>query len=580
MANRDFVASIANAGGVISGNIEPAGADWAEGGVIYDSRILTWCNNTDAFSDTSAAKINVNTSQPSILRLTMTTKQAFPNYTTYSLAKIPFYDGSEELKGYFQFTLRRGGEDSFYFGIKVLKPDSTQWPSWAALIDGVYRSVDTFFERSCVYASGYFYGSLSMIAYQHYWILYWPSYNSVGGNQWSGSGYITVDLDKFSTLFGDYHISEEYSSEAYGDASGEGGYTGGSFDDSSDTIGIPSTPALGVTSAGFVNVYNPSAGALQNLGAELFPDLTFTPDAPISGTGGVTEAIEAMATALVNFGNQIPNIVNMYINSNLIQYVIDCHILPVAPSVGTSENIKIGFKTFTPSAARVTSDYVDFDCGTLSLSEFYANFIDYAPYTRAKLFLPFVGFVDIAPEYWQSGSLNVIYRFNIIDGSFMAFVKSTSSKSKLSDSVIAQYGGNACVHIPLTGLNYSSMVSGVVSAAAAVVSAQSGVQAATKAIGGAVDVMNSKPPVQQSNGYNATTSFLGVRTPYLLIERSVSNFSASYASEKGIPSNISTSFANLSGFTTASDIHLDGITGATEAELNEIARLLSEGVIL
>lgn len=395
-------------------------------------------------------------------------------------------------------------------------------------------------------------------------------------------GYTSVSYAaNLTTIQADYfNFKASKFSDEYGEASADGGYTGGTFDDSSDTISLPTTPSMGVTSAGFVNVYNPTAGELANLGSELFPDLTFTSESPVSGSAGVTEAIEAAANALVNFGNQIPKIVDMYINSNLIQYVIDCHILPVAPTTSGTGNVKVGFKTFTPAPALVTSDYVDFDCGSLNIGEYYANFIDYAPYTKCKLFLPFVGFVDLQPEYWQSGTINVVYRFNIIDGSFMAFVISTSSKSKLSNTVIAQYGGNACVHIPITGLNYSSMVSGVVSGAQAVISAQSGVQAATRAVNSAVDVMNAKPPVQQSNSYNSTTSFLGVRTPYLLIERSVSNFSETYTDEKGVPSNISTSFSSLSGYTEATSVHLDGITGATSEELTEISELLAGGVVL
>lgn len=376
-------------------------------------------------------------------------------------------------------------------------------------------------------------------------------------------------------------------SDEYGTPSDTGGYTGGTFDDSSDVISLPAMPTIGVTSAGFVNVYNPSVGDLQNFGTELFPDLTFTPSSPVSGSLSVSDAIEAMANALVDLGNQIPNIVNMYINSNLIQYVIDCHILPVAPTQGASEQIKVGFRQFSISSPKVTSDYVDFDCGSLSIGEYYANFIDYAPYTHAKLFLPFVGFVDLAPEFWQSGTVQIIYRFNIIDGSFMAFVLSTSSKSKLTNSVIMQFGGNACVHIPITGLNYSSMVSGVVSGASAVISQSSGGSLPASAVSGikesitqASAVMQNKPPLQQSNGYNATTSFLSVRKPYLLIERSVSNFSMNYPEEKGIPSNITADFSALSGYTQSTNIHLDGITGATEEELNELSRLLQEGVIL
>ena len=338
---------------------------------------------------------------------------------------------------------------------------------------------------------------------------------------------------------------------------------------------------MGITSAGFINVYSPTQGELVQFGSELFPDLSFTPVSQGGTPASVTDALVAMAQVLVDFGNQIPALIDMYINANLIQYVIDCHILPVAPATAGNAPLKVGFKIFSQNPLKVTNDYVDFDCGSLNVGEYYANFADYAPYTSAKLYLPFVGFMDIAPEYWQSGTLQVVYRFNVIDGSFVAYVKSTSSKSKLSDTVIAQFGGNACVHIPITGLNYANMVSGIVSAVSPLLPAsKANVGTVDKLVNSANTIASAKPAMQQSNGYNATTSFLTVRFPYLLIERSVSNFSRKYDSENGIPSNITLDFSTLSGFTKATMLHLDGIAGATEDDLDEIASLLAEGVIL
>jgi hypothetical protein len=124
------------------------------------------------------------------------------------------------------------------------------------------------------------------------------------------------------------------------------------------------------------------------------------------------------------------------------------------------------------------------------------------------------------------------------------------------------------------------MVSGLVSGAAAVLTSGAGAAAkVSAAVSSAVNVAQSRPSVQQSNGYNSTTSFLGVRTPYLLIERSVSSFSENYATENGLPSNVTAKLSTLSGYTEASDLILSGID-ATDSELNEIAALLASGVIL
>ena len=394
-------------------------------------------------------------------------------------------------------------------------------------------------------------------------------------SRWTWHG-IFWSLDEWQEDIDDQMEGDETSPE-YGDASGPGGYDGGTFDDSSDIIGVPTMPTIGVSSIGFVNVYNPSTGALAQLGEDLFPD--FTPITPYSPTGDtVIDAITDVAEALANIAQNIPNAIEMFNNSQLINYIIDCHIIPVTPSVSSSQAIKIGYRTMNQYAPKVSSDYVDCDCGSLNIGEYYRNFIDYGPYTQAKLFLPFVGFVPIEPELFQSGELKVVYRFNVIDGSFMAFVLSTSSKSKLYQTVIGQWGGNACVHVPITGVNYSNMVSGIAAGASAVV-AEIGKGSLLGAADAALNTAAAAPAMQSSNGYNATTSFLSVRTPYLVIERSVSHYSKDYGHEQGYPSEITADWSKLSGYTESDAIHLEGL-GATDEELKEIASLLAAGVIL
>ena len=365
----------------------------------------------------------------------------------------------------------------------------------------------------------------------------------------------TQDYKNFEMVFTD-GVEENAKSDKYGEESGTGGYEGGSFDDTSDTIAIPDIPTIGLTSAGFVNVYAPSQNALAGIGNELFPEV-----------GEVTDIVSA-----------VTNMSTIIANAKLIDYVLDCHVIPVAPTVGAQEEIKVGYKSLTNTALKVTSDYVDFDCGTLSIPEYYANYIDYGAFTTAKLFLPFIGFVPVQNEYWQSGRLQVIYRFNVIDGNCIAFVKSTSSKSQLTDSVIGQYAGTACLHIPLQGVNYANMLQNVaqgsIGVASSVVSGNVG-----GAVSNAFDVALSAPSMQSSNNYSASSCFMGIRKPYLIIERTASSFSKTYPNEQGLPSNITKTFGDLQGFTVATVEHLDGFAGATKDELQMIQGALSSGVI-
>lgn len=396
---------------------------------------------------------------------------------------------------------------------------------------------------------------------------------------------IAMPFNEFLDILNIGEPQIEEKNDEYGNYSGGGGYGGGSFDDSSDAFGLPTLPSLGVSEVGFINVYNPSKGQLQGFADELFPD--FAIPEPSTSTG-----IEAVAENLASTFEVIGDFAESFVNAGLVNYVIDCHIVPVAPATSGTAKIKVGFKTFEYTPAKVVSDYVAFDCGSLEIAEYYQNFLDYEG-TRAKLYLPFVGFVDVKPEWFQSGKLGVTYHFNIIDGSCIAFVIATSSKSKLTTTVVATFGGNCCVHMPITGVNYSSMISGVVGGIAGVASSGAKIVNANQndnaTLGDNIEgtrsiasnfasALGSRPTLEQSNGYNAGMSFMCYRRPYLLIERPVASFSKNYPHEQGLPLNATQKLSNMRGFTTCENVNLDSIN-CTEEERGLLREALKVGCI-
>lgn len=400
---------------------------------------------------------------------------------------------------------------------------------------------------------------------------------------WDSGISMPFDQNLDALKIGAYTVDE--FDDDYGNYSTGGGYGGGSFDDSSDAFGLPSLPSLGVSEVGFVNVYNPTKGQLRGFADELFPDF----ELPEPST---KEGLEAIADNLAKTFSVLGDFAESYINAGLVNYVIDCHIVPVKPSTANSSGIKVGFKTFNYSPAKVTSDYVEYNCGSLSISEYYQNFLDYEG-TRAKLYLPFIGFVDIKAEWFQSGKLEVVYHFNIIDGSCISFIIATSSKSKLKNTVVATFGGNCCVHMPITGVNYSSMISGVVGGIAGVASAGAKIVSANQndnaTLGGNIEgtrsvasnfasALGSRPTLEQSNGYNAGMSFMCYRRPYLLIERPVASFSKNYPHEQGLPLNVTKKLSSIRGFTTCENANLDGIN-CTEEERGLLREALKVGCV-
>lgn len=353
--------------------------------------------------------------------------------------------------------------------------------------------------------------------------------------------------------------SEEFDPD-FGPAQKPEGYGGGSFDYSSDFIDIPSKPQS-VLGLGFVNVYKCPANSLVDFGAALFPEITWP--ASLSDVG------EVLSAAFDSIWN-----------SKLIDYVISVHCVPGDVPAGALEDIKVGVRTMTGILARkIDNEFVDYDFGAIHTDDIYQNFID--GYCQAELYLPFYGFISLKPEHWNGGDIAVKYRFNVIDGSFTAYVMSKPAKSEMQQpGLIGQYGGSAVVHLPVSSMSYASMFSGMVGGAAqtavgvatgSMTMALSGAASATQASGGG--------DAKMSNSYNASSSFMTRRKPFLLISAPVPAFSTRYAVENGLPSNSVYTLGQCLGFTQAENAILDGIP-CTADEKKRIEEYLKTGIII
>ena len=385
------------------------------------------------------------------------------------------------------------------------------------------------------------------------------SYTQSGnGNVYSGA---LIDFSKLYDVYGVEPSIKIYSPEA-GVESAQGGMNEPAFDDRSDSVGIPTDPTINVSQLGFFNVYSTSSlSSLNDLSNYVFGSEITTQ----STTEDILKAI----------GNNL-------FHSKLVDYIVSCHVIPVEPVVGEGlVTIELGNQTVSGvSMPKVTTDYVTFDCGSINLSEYYENFADFLE--DAKLFLPFIGFVPARPEWFKYTTLGVQYKFNVVDGSCMAYVTSTgryTNNGNSGSTVVAQYSGTASIRFPITGVSYSNMATGVIGSIASMATATAAGSVLGVA-GSAINMAQMKPGIAQSNGYNACASMMGVRRPYLYIERPVSSYARNYQHELGIPANIWGTLGDVSGFVKMENVHVDGIPGATDYEKSEIKRLLAQGVIV
>ena len=398
----------------------------------------------------------------------------------------------------------------------------------------------------------------------------------------SGEGYYqyytlwSPDPDQFALwIKGDPmgRVADPY----YGDGSDVGGYGEGkpTHDFSSDKIVRSNLPSSTALTPGFLNAYQISSNTLQHLGEALFP--------PID-----ENEFTDVAKSLYQF-------VLSQQNEKMLDFVVDCHIVPCAVTVSSSSNITVGGKTLesihgTLTAPKITNVYSTKSCGTLNIGEAFGNFLDYT--VRCKLYLPFYGYVEIPPEYWNGGSISVEYAFNVLDGTFVAFVSGKANHSNLN-SMIGQYSGCAITHIPVRGEDYSQIASGLISTGVAI-AGTAGSIASTMATGGATapiavgsmanlgsniyNVMNSKPSLAGGGGTNSSSAMMMHKKPYLIIEYPTPQFSTRYPKEMGLPLNVAGTLGQFGGMTIAENPVLDGIP-CTEREKERIRNALKTGLI-
>lgn len=394
--------------------------------------------------------------------------------------------------------------------------------------------------------------------------------------------YRTATHDDFLNWLGGDIPGEDYSPE-FGPASEPDGYgyggTPGTHDKHSDHVGIPTKPQYGFTSAGFLNHYRISAQGLSMLGEALFPE----PQGPSADVLGAIDRLTA----------------NMW-NSKIIDYIIDCRIIPVTAPATNQVNITCGGKVLVHpgtgaaySAYLVDEDFVDVDCGVINTPLTEGNFIDFSV-TRAKIFVPFYGYVDLAPEYWHGAKIGLYYRFNLMDGSFMVWLTSAPFRAELEHAsdmeIIGQYAGNACIHLPINSQSYSQIIGGMITTGAAIVGAAAGgaiggaagktiaAGAVQTAISGAANIATGRPQLISNNSYNGSAALMSNRTPYLLIEFGEAQFSTKYTEECGLPLVVNKTIGSCSGMTVCDNAIIN--FACTDAEAKEIMAALREGVIV
>lgn len=261
--------------------------------------------------------------------------------------------------------------------------------------------------------------------------------------------------------------------------------------------------------------------------------------------------------------------------SDPMQGIIGLHKIFATPATGAAQNIKVGYLDSGVPSAVVTSQYTDVDCGAVNVAEYFGNVFDYED-TNIRLYLPFIGIVDLSTSDVMRGNVRVMYHVDVITGACLADVIVSRDSA---GGVLYQYSGDAAVRYPVSSGSYMGMVNGVLAIAGAVVGVASGGAALPAVMGAVGGIMNSHTDVKHSGSFSGAAGAMGAKIPYLIIERPQTAIANDFASYQGIGDNRVVNIGSLAGYFKMTDVHTDGVVNASEQEIEQIKALLEGGVI-
>ena len=359
------------------------------------------------------------------------------------------------------------------------------------------------------------------------------------------------------------------------------------FDEQSDVIAEPTLPSYTATGSGMVTAYVPTLTEMNDIA-----DYLIDPN-----------IIQALAGTVLKLSDVI-------IGLNLFPFSV-----PASQSKLVSLNL-MGARLGTGITCHYADQqFITLDMGSIQIEKCWDNCLDYNPYTRISLFLPFCGYYELDTDEVMGRTLGVKYKVDVMTGSCVALVI-------VDGSVLYQFAGQCASQIPVSSVSFDGMISSMIDLGMTVASAQAAVGGASAAAESAEEafmsakgadniiaagdrmlaakdnvvsvkgaagrqlmgatanaILSSKGFYTHAGGLSSAPGFLGVMKPFIIKKIPRQSVPEGYGKMRGYPSNIKSKLSDLSGYTEVEEIQLN-IPNATVAEIAECERILKAGCYL
>lgn len=318
---------------------------------------------------------------------------------------------------------------------------------------------------------------------------------------------------------------------------------------------------------------------------------------PFSSTTGLISVYHPSQSQLLAFANwlwvtwQDATIDKIW--NNPFDGVITLFELYCTPTDVGTKNIRSGFLDSGVNSP-IISRYTEINCGSIGVPEYFGNYLDYAPYSKCHMYLPFIGIVELNVDDIVGHGVNVTYKIDEYNGSCIALVTVAKSTTVNGDSVdynniMYQFSGNCAVELPLSGGSQAAIRAGMIEAAAWGIGSVIGGVMSGNALGdiganlayGAASavhsVVSAKSSVQHSGSFGSSYGAMGCKKPFIIVTRPKQIQVPNYNELYGYQAHKMVRVGDCTGYLRCREVHVISPT-ASDEEKAQIEQLMKTGV--
>lgn len=253
-----------------------------------------------------------------------------------------------------------------------------------------------------------------------------------------------------------------------------------------------------------------------------------------------------------------------------------------------SNTISIGNLTSDITAYQMGDGYsAKFNGGSFKLTEYYGSYLDYAPYTSAEIYIPYIGYKPLNINDIMGKTIDLIY---VVDWD----TNMLTATLLVDNRPLTMYSGSFGVKLAISGTNANQVAETIARGAVSIISnvGMTVVNAATGNIPGAIGrgistvggAMGTALDVQISPRQFGTptplTGLYNTQVPHVIIHRPIAAEPTDFKAQQGYSASYSAPVSSFEGYLQCSSVNLNSGDTMSETEQNEIISLLKGGIYI